>query len=212
MGFTITLLIIIFTCLVSYRALSDQQTFSRLKHFPYQESRTKEFYRLLSSGFVHGDYIHLAFTMYVLYMFGGYVEATFEQAAIFGKPMGKVIFFLLYIANIIAASVPTYFKHKDNPSFSSIGASGAVSGILFIFIVLNPYAPLNIMFIPIDIPAIILGIGYLAYSSYAAKKGGGRIDHMAHFYGAVFGVAMFWILKPRMIRHFINTVIEGLPF
>ena len=212
MTFSITLLIIIFTCLVSYRALTDQQTFERLKHYPYQESRTKEYYRLLSSGFVHGDYIHLAVNMYVLYMFGETVEKTFEQAGLFGKPMGKVIFFLLYLANVIAASVPTYFKHKDNPGFASIGASGATSGILFIFIVLYPYAPLNFIFIPIDIPAIILGIGYLVYSSYAAKKGGARIDHMAHFYGAIFGIAMFWILKPRMIRHFINSVVDGLPF
>lgn len=120
---------------------------------------------------------------------------------------------LMYLLNIIAASLPTYFKHKDNPGFASVGASGAVSGLVFIFVVIAPWTSLSFLFIPIlKIPAIVLGIGYLIYSSIAAKRSSSRIDHVAHFYGALFGVAFLWITKPIMFNHFINSFMNGLPF
>ncbi len=208
----ITIIIIIFTCLVSYTSLNNRVQFEKLKHYPYQEKRAKEFYRMLSAGFVHGDFIHLAINMYVLYMFGGIVENAFEDV-IYGKHVGKIVFLVMYLLNIVAASIPTYFKHKNNASFASVGASGAVSGLVFIYIVLMPYAPLQFLFLPfIDIPAILLGVGYLIYSSYAAKKAKTRIDHVAHFYGALFGIAFLWISKPEYISHFFNTLVNKFPF
>lgn len=207
----ITLIIIGFTCLVSYSALKDRSTFEKLKHYPYQETRTKEYFRLLSAGFVHGDYIHLAINMYVLWMFGGIVEQSF--GVIYGVNMGRIVFMVMYLLNIIAASIPTLLKHKNNPQFASVGASGAVSGLVFIYIVLMPYAPLQFIFLPgLKIPAILLGVGYLIYSSYAAKKARTRIDHVAHFYGAIFGIAFLWITKPEYIGHFFTKLIDGFPF
>ena len=207
----ITLIIIGFTCLVSYSALKDRSALEKLKHYPYQETRTKEYFRLLSAGFVHGDYIHLAINMYVLWMFGGIVEQSFGQ--IYGANLGRVVFMVMYLLNIIAASIPTLLKHKNNPQFASVGASGAVSGLVFIYIVLMPYAPLQFIFLPgLKIPAILLGVGYLIYSSYAAKKARTRIDHVAHFYGAIFGIAFLWITKPVYIGHFFTQLIDGFPF
>ena len=206
----ITFIIIGFTCLVSYSALQNRSTFDKLKHFPYQETRTKEFFRLLSAGFVHGDFIHLAINMYVLWMFGGIVEQAFGQ--IYGANIGRVVFMVMYLLNIVAASIPTLLKHKNNPQFSSVGASGAVSGLVFIYIVLMPYAPLQFIFLPFfDIPAILLGVGYLIYSSFAAKKARTRIDHVAHFYGAIFGIAFLWITKPSYISYFFNTLVNDFP-
>lgn len=207
----ISLIIIIFTCLVSYTSFNNRTQFEKLKHYPYNEFRTKEYFRLLSAGFVHGDYIHLAVNMYVLYNFGTIVETVFTQEEFFGPFMGRIVFLVMYLINIIAASIPTLIKHKDNPRFASVGASGAVSGLVFIFVVLFPYEILKLFFI-IPIPSILLGVGYLIYSSYAAKNGQSKIDHVAHFYGAIFGVAFLWIAKPKMISHFFNTLINGFPF
>lgn len=206
-GLSVTLIIILITGLISFQAFRNQPLFNKLKHFPYQEKRTKEFYRLLTAGFVHGDMMHLLVNMYVLYMFGLQVENAF--GVIYGASIGRYVFLIMYLLNIVFASLPTFAKHKDNPGFASVGASGAVSGILFIFIVLRPWHPLQFIFLPfIDIPAIILGVGYLLYSSYAAKKQGGRIDHMAHFYGALFGVLFLWTTKPQMILEFYHQLIS----
>src|SRR6187401_2291696 len=127
---TITLLIILFTVLVSYQGFTNYHMVDRWKHYPYRESRSKEWYRILTSGFVHADWTHLLVNMFVLYSFGGLIENYI--IADFGTQVGRVIFLVLYILNIIFANIPTYFKHKNNPSFSSIGASGTVSGIVFI--------------------------------------------------------------------------------
>lgn len=206
-SFSITLIIIIITCIISYSALKNSAMFNKLKHFPYQEKRSNEYFRMLSAGFVHGDMMHLIINMYVLFMFGEVVEKSFGN--IYGPNSGRVVFTILYLMNIVAASIPTYFKNQNNPQFASVGASGAVSGLLFIYIILSPWAGLTFIFFPfINIPAIVLGIGYLIYSSYASKKASGRIDHMAHFYGAIFGIVFLFSTKPEMISYFFERLIN----
>lgn len=208
----ITILLIIFTCLISYNAFNHRDRFEKLKHYPYQEIRNKEYYRLLSAGFVHGDYIHLAVNMYVLYSFGSIVEYTFTKESMYGPFLGRIVFIILYLLNVVAASIPTLLKHKDNYGFSSVGASGAVSGLVFIYIALFPYQGIGFIFLEnISFPAILMGIGYLIYSSYAAKKANSRIDHVAHFYGALFGIAFLWITRPHTIREFFTTLINDFP-
>lgn len=140
MGISITLLIILFTGLISYQGFTKYSLIDRLKHFPYRENQLKEWYRLLTSGFIHGDWTHLLINMFVLYSFGNYIESYLGR--IFGNAIGHLIYFLMYLLNIIIANIPTAFIHKHNPGFSSIGASGAVSGMVFIFILLNPWAML----------------------------------------------------------------------
>jgi membrane associated rhomboid family serine protease len=163
---------------------------------------------MLTSGFVHADWTHLLINMFVLYSFGTYIESFIEHE--FGKVLGRVIYLILYILNIIFANIPTAFRHRMNPGFSSIGASGAVSGIIFIFILLQPWSILK-LFLVIPVPAIIAGIGYLIYSSWAANQDQGRLDHSAHFAGAIAGMLMIILLKKEIISHFFFRLVHDFP-
>lgn len=206
---SITLILIIITGLVSYQCFENRTLFEKLKHYPYNEQRTKEWHRMLTSGFVHGSWMHLGINMYVFYIFGEAVERQF--AVLFGEMLGRVYFLLLYLLTIVAADIPTYLKHKDNAYFASVGASGAVSGILFVFILFYPWAQLLLFFI-IPCPAIIAGVLYLVYSSWAAKNTQDGIDHDAHFYGAVFGLLGAIALDSDILRIFLDQFQAGLPF
>lgn len=205
---SVTIIICIITGLVSYRAFEDRDLFFKLKHYPYAEARDKSYYRFLSSMFVHGSWAHLLINLFVLYGFGQSVENQFLYE--FGDTMGRVNFIILYLLSGVFADIPTFLKHKDNQMFSAVGASGAVSGILLSFVIFNPWAPLTFVFLPfITIPAIIMTVGYLAYSSWASKNDrGGKVDHMAHFYGAVFGFLFTIVLKPEFFGVFISELMN----
>lgn len=207
MGISITIIIIIFTCLVSFQGFNKYIFIDKLKHSPSREYTYKEYYRMLTSGFVHADWTHLLVNMFVLYSFGEFIESYIVSE--FGNAWGRVIFLVLYLLNIILANIPTAIRHKHNPSFSSIGASGAVSGIIFIFILLRPWATLQLFFI-IPLPAIVVGVGYLIYSSWAANKGHGRLDHSAHFAGALAGMAMIILLRHEIVIDFFHQLIPWL--
>lgn len=209
MQISITLIIIIFTSLISFQGFNRYDVIDKLKHSPYKEENRKEFYRLLTSGFVHADWIHLLINMFVLYMFGTTVET--YLISLFGNPMGKIFFLLLYILTIILANTPTFLQHKNNPSFSSIGASGAVSGIVFIYILLQPWKMIYMFFV-IPMPAVIAGIGYLIYSSWAANQERGRVDHSAHFTGAIAGMLIMFVLHRQIASDFLNRLVRDFPF
>lgn len=201
---SLTLIIVIITCVVSYVCFNNRELFNKLSHRPYREYQFKEYYRFLSSGFVHGSWVHLGINMFVLYSFGqNSIEPRFEM--LFGPMLGKVYYILLYIITIVAADIPTFLKHKNNPSYASIGASGAVSGILFVSVLFAPWQKIYLYGI-IGIPGIIAAVAYLMYSSYASKKGGDGIDHDAHFYGAVFGFLFTIALKPSLFMDFVNKL------
>lgn len=208
LDFSITLLIIAFTTLVSYQGFQSYAYIDRLKHTPAREFEFKEYYRMLTSGFVHADWTHLIINMFVLYSFGNYIESFITSE--FGSVLGRVIYLILYLLNIVFANIPTTLRHRFNPAFSSIGASGAVSGIIFIFILLQPWSILYLFFI-IPVPAIIAGIGYLIYSSWAANQGHGRLDHSAHFAGAIAGMLMIILLKKEILSHFFFRLIHDFP-
>jgi len=205
---TLTLLLVIVTGLISYQAFNKPELFYKLSHQPHREYHSKEYYRFISSGFVHADFTHLLINMYVLWIFGEEVERNF--VIIFGEAMGRVYFLLLYLATIAFGDLPTFLKHKDNPNFTSVGASGAVSGIVFVFILFYPWSTLLLFFI-IPAPAILAGVAYLIYSSYASRKMNDRIDHDAHFYGAIFGMLFTIALKPSLIQLFISQLINNFP-
>jgi len=206
---SITVIILIITCLISYQCFNNQSLFERLKHSPYLESRNKEYHRLITSGFVHGGWLHLFINMFVLYEFGQFIEDSYIQ--LFGVTMGRVSFLLMYILTIIAGDLPTYFKHRNNPGYASVGASGAVSGIVFIYILFLPWSKIYLYGI-IPIYSILAGIAYLAYSSWASKKRRDNIDHMAHFYGAIFGLLFTIALKPELLSRFIDQLVNNGPF
>jgi membrane associated rhomboid family serine protease len=179
---SITILIIIATCLVSYLGFQNREVIEKCKNNPYLEANKGEYFRMLTGGFLHADWVHLGVNMFVLWSFGSIVENYFSLY--FG--LGATIYLVFYFVAIIAADIPGYFKHKDNPYFSSIGASGAVSAITFASILFSPTSQILIYGI-LPIPAWVFGGLYLAYTTWAERNKEDNVDHSAHFGGAVFG-------------------------
>jgi len=173
-----------------------------------REYYKKEYFRLVTSGFVHGDWWHLLINMFVLWNFGEIVERHFQMY--FGTIQGGILFVLVYLLVIVCASIPSFFAKKDMESYTAIGASGGVSGIVFIFILLYPWHMLYLYGI-VPIPGIVGGVLYLAYSSYASKNVQDRIDHQAHFYGALFGVIFMIVLRPSLALEFVRKLVSDFP-
>ncbi len=203
---SVTILIIAVTVLVSYQGLNNRSFFEQLKHHPYTEHRGKEYHRLLSAGFLHGSWAHLGINMYVLYIFGDYVESRFLED--FGLMKGRMFYLLFYLVGILAGCLPTFFKHKDNGQFASIGASGAVSSVLFAFIFFRPWSMLYLFF-AIPIPAIVFAVLYLGYSSYAGNSNKrSMIDHLGHFGGAVWGIIGIVGLMYYRVDEFVEALLN----
>jgi membrane associated rhomboid family serine protease len=200
---SITLIIIIVTCVISFLGFQNESFFSKFAHSPYDEAHRNEKYRMVTSGFLHADFWHLFINMFVLHNFGTVVEFKFKE--INGENIGPILFVIFYLVMILLANTASYKKHKDNYSYKAIGASGAVAAILFSFIVFYPTQQLQ-LYLMIPIPAIIFGILYLWYENWADKKGGSNIGHDAHFYGAVAGVLFTVLMKPSLLIDFANQI------
>ncbi len=203
-----TIFIIIITSLISIAAFGNQKLFDKLQLNPYKVYHKKEWYRLISHGFLHADWVHLIINMIVLLSFGSAVENIFKQLAANGVIKSPVfVFLLLYFISMIAATLTTVFKQKDNPWYNSVGASGAVSAIIFTSIFFQPLARLY-LYAVIPIPGIVFGVLYLGYSHYMSKKGGDNINHDAHFIGAVVGFIFPLFLDPSLIHIFLNQLFN----
>ncbi|AWX46211.1 Rhomboid protease [Flagellimonas maritima] len=182
-----TIAIIAANILVSLRGFSDPVFFDRYK-FSIGGVKAGQRERTVTSGFLHVDISHLFFNMFTLYFFANVVINWFGA--------GK--FLIIYFVSLIGGSLLALFFHKDEPFYSAVGASGAVTGVLYAAILLNPNMQLGIMFIPIPLPAYVLGIGYLLYSIYGMKSRLGNIGHTAHFGGAIGGYAVTLLFKPEL--------------
>jgi membrane associated rhomboid family serine protease len=209
MTLSVTLIIVIITCMVSIPAFTNRNLFDQFKHHPYTEKREKQYYRWITSGFLHGSWVHLGINMYVFYEFGRHVEHWYK--GMFGLTMGAILFLVMYLLTIVLADTPTYFKYQDNPNYSAIGASGGVSGILFAFILFMPWSMLGLFFV-VPIPAIVFGVLYLWYESWSAKNSRDNIGHDAHFWGAVAGVVITIIYRPTIFIDFISKLTNDFPF
>ncbi len=201
----ITYLIIAITVISSLLAFGNQMLMSNCIFNPYVIDKKKQYYRFITSGFIHADLMHLFFNMYALYLFGSNVELAFKE--IFNDS-GTTLYISLYFSALIMSASFSYFKHKENPQYNALGASGAVSAILFVSIILYPTQELMIFPIPFFIPSYILGPLYLLYSYYMGRKGLDNIGHDAHFFGALWGVLFIALLWRDAIRHFL----QQLPF
>ncbi len=186
MSLSITLILVISTCIISISGFNRHNVIDDLIFYPPAVKRN-QFYRFISHGFIHADPVHLAFNMIALYSFGQNLEDVFSFPCVFGN-FGKLIFLLLYFTGLIVASLPDYFKYKESYHFKSLGASGAVSAIVFSMIIFFPQSPIGLLFLPINIPGYIFAIIYLGVSVYLDKRGGGKINHSAHFWGAAYGI------------------------
>lgn len=205
----VTELLIAVIGLISVSAFNRPAMLNQFKHWPYMEARNKEWYRIFTAGFLHAGWLHLLINVFVLWMFGSYVEHVFMM--LFGRVMGSINYLLLFILTVGAANIPSFQRYREVPYFSAIGASGAVSGIVFVFILFNPWQMLYLYGI-IPIPGIIGGLLYLYYSSWASKNSHDNIDHSAHFYGALFGVLFTVALKPSIFLEFLDRLVSDFPF
>ncbi len=190
MQITITLVIIGLTCLVSFPAFKNDKLKDDLLFWPYYIKRKNQYYRFLTAGFLHADTTHLLFNMISLYSFGNAIEV-FIFKTYFG-PNTSILYIVLYLTAIIIASIPDFFKHQNNFEYRALGASGAVSAIVFAAITIDPAQKLYLFF-ALPIPGYIFGLAFLALSAYLAKRGGDNIGHNAHFWGAVYGVFFTYI-------------------
>lgn len=189
MSLSITLIIIIITALVSFSGFSNQKLIDDLIFYPPAITKHRQWYRFFTCGFIHADITHLLFNMLSLYMFGGILEKEFME--IFGQP-GKAYYLLMYILALFVCLLPTFGKHKNDYNYRSLGASGAVSAVVFASILLNPLNRVGIYFI--FMPGYIFAVLYLILSSYLERRGKDNINHSAHIWGALFGVAFVIVL------------------
>ncbi len=200
----ITIFIVIITSIVSIIAFQNHEIFDKFKFNAFAVKHSGQWYRAFTYGLLHADWAHLAINMFVLYSFGGVVELIFKS--IF--PEKYILYFLLlYIGGISFSIIFDMKKYKDEPSYNAVGASGAVSAIVFASILLYPIGKISLLFIPIGIPSFVFGILYLVYSAYMDKKKIDNIGHSAHFWGAVFGFVFPILIKPTLFVGFINQIL-----
>ncbi|MBL7739338.1 MAG: rhomboid family intramembrane serine protease [Chitinophagaceae bacterium] len=194
---SVTLIIIIITAIISFTAFSNQRLMDQLIFYPPAVKRG-QWYRFFSCGLLHADIGHLLFNMFALYVFGEgkvntpsgpvYLGVEFQFIEVFGNA-GKLVYLGMYVLALAASLLPTYAKNKNNYHYRSLGASGAVSAVVFASILFRPLAGMGLFFIPIYIAGFLFGIIYLFVSNWMEKRGGDNINHSAHIFGALFGLA-----------------------
>ena len=201
-----TTLIIIATCIFSFLGFKRIEIMNKYQFNPYDVKNKKEFIRFISHGFLHADWMHLFFNMFVLYNFGQAVEQDFNY--IFGDK-GYLYFGLLYFGGIIFSVLPTYKKHQDDYYYNAVGASGAVSAVMFSFILFNPFQELCLYGI-LCFKGIWWALAYLTYSYYKGKRPDDNINHEAHFWGAIFGVIFTIISSPSVLKNLIDKISTSI--
>ena len=193
----ITVIIIAITCIVSILCFNGTLNGNKLIFNAYQVWHRKEWYRMLTSGIIHSGWGHLFFNMLTLYFFGRVVEQYFS--ATFGGVPGAVLYVMLYVSALAISSLGDLVKYRDNWNYNALGASGAVSAVLFASILFAPKMGIYIYLIPIPVPGYIFAPLYLLYCWYMAKRNMDNIGHTAHFWGAVYGILFPIICKPDVL-------------
>ncbi len=194
-------IIIAATALVSILAFQNAELMDKLKFNAYKIKHDKQTFRFFTYGFVHAGWMHLIVNMFVLWSFGEIVENFLSQH--FGYK-GELYFILLYVAGLIFSTLVDFRRNKDNIYYNAVGASGAVSAVVFASILIYPGGSIFVFPIPIPIPSWLFGILYLAYSAYMAKRGTDNVGHTAHFWGAVVGVVFILIVAPSVFHGFVG--------
>jgi membrane associated rhomboid family serine protease len=198
----LTLFIILITSVVSVLAFNNINLLNKLKFNAYMVWHKKQFERLFTHALVHSGWLHLLINMYVLWIFGQFVEDAFIK--LFSA--GKFLYVLMYVLAVPFSTIPALLRNKNNHYYNSVGASGAVSAVVFTTILLAPKTSLFLMFIPIPIPAYIFGLLYLIYSYFMSKRSRDNIAHDAHFAGSVFGFTFPIIIQPHLFLNFISLI------
>lgn len=193
----ITYALIAITCVVSWIAFNNRKLADRLILWPPAIDKHRQYDRLVTYGFIHADFMHLLFNMITLFFFGPQIEVLMGQVGIWVYP-------LFYVSALVVSILPTYLKNQHNPNYLSLGASGAVSAILFAYILVRPWSIIGVFFIPM--PAILFAVLYVGYSIWMDRRGGDRINHSAHLAGAAYGVLFMLVMEPRVLGHFLRQL------
>jgi len=201
---SVTIILIVLTVGISIYAWSNESLMQKWIFHPYSVAQNYQYYRFVTSGFLHADWAHLLFNMFSFYMFAQVVEQIFIQ--ITNPQIGILLFVLIYIGGIIVSDIYTFIKERKNRNYFSLGASGGVSAIIFSSILLNPLTEIGILLIPVGIPGFIFGFLYLMYSYFQAKRMGDNVNHDAHFYGAVYGFLLTMLIVPGALGSFFSQI------
>jgi membrane associated rhomboid family serine protease len=199
----LTFIVIAVTVIVSFLAFNNLRLFDQLKFNAYLIKERNEGWRFFSYALVHAGWAHLLINMFVLYSFGAFVEEALKD--LFGS-RGFLYYLMLYVGGVLFSTLWDFGKFKNDPYYSAVGASGAVSAVVFASILLNPGSSIFLFPIPFPLPSWVFGIVYLVYSAYMGKKGIDNIGHTAHFWGAVYGIALIIVLVPGVISNFFSTI------
>lgn len=201
---SITLLIILVNVACSLYVMNGNYTkYKYTLNGPAIDNKN-EYYRFLTSGFIHADYTHLAFNMLSLYFFGDAVQAYYEY---YNPEYGQFLYVAMYLSGVVVANLPSYIKHKRNFHYHSLGASGAVAAAIFTTILFNPAQKIYLYF-AVGIPGVVFGGLYLWYSAYAASRSNDNINHDAHFYGALWGIVFTLVLFPESLNSFLRNITK----
>ncbi|UXI66752.1 rhomboid family intramembrane serine protease [Tahibacter amnicola] len=198
-----TFIILAVTVIVSGLALTSEPLKQQLVLWPPAITRKREYWRLFTYGLVHADFLHLLLNMLTLFFFGPHLER------FLAAHLGPYALMIFYTSAIVASIIPSYRKHRNDAGYVSLGASGAVSAVLFAFILLSPWQSLYFLLIPVPIPAIVFGVLYVAYSIYMDKHGQDNINHGAHLWGAAYGVLFMLVMEPRVLPIFLSRLFGG---
>ncbi|MCB9183485.1 MAG: rhomboid family intramembrane serine protease [Flavobacteriales bacterium] len=199
----VTMVILVVTSLVSISAFSNHRLFGQLLYEPFVVKARGEWYRFITHAFVHANWPHLLVNMFVLYGFGSQVEPMLAWVT---GGATALPYLILYTGGILFSALPAYKKHLHDPSYRAVGASGAVSAVLFAMIIMEPTASIGFLFFPFPIPAWVFGILYLIYSWYMDKRNEDNVAHDAHFFGALYGVTFMAVLEPGLLLNLIAGI------
>lgn len=197
---SVTLVLVGLTCFVSWLAWQKRAVMDALILWSPAVSRHGQWYRLLSYGFVHADVMHLLFNMITLFFFGSLVERAFAPL------LGPAGFTGFYLGGLLVSILPSWLRHRDDPQYRSLGASGAVSAVLFASVLLAPWNLIYVFFVPM--PAIVFALLYVGYSIWMERRGGDNVNHSAHLWGAGYGLLFFLLLEPRLLGHFLARLMD----
>jgi membrane associated rhomboid family serine protease len=183
---------------------------SKYLFHPYSIKHDGQHYRFLTHAFIHGDYIHLAFNCLALVSFGSKLEKYLSNADVFNPQIGKLYYILLFTGGIYAASITEYYRHKNNPTYSSLGASGAISAIIFACILVFPTDYISLFFIRLPgwiAGTLLIAVSYVLIRRKREGMHSDNISHEAHFWGAIYGIMFMLLIKPSLAKYFLAQIV-----
>ena len=204
-AYPVTIGLIVANVIFSLIGFSNDALVDKTIMWPYRVARENQWIRFITSGFLHADMVHLFFNMFTLFYFGRNIEIIFS----YGGLGGEVAYLSLYFLGLIVSDIPSYIKHRNDYNYRSLGASGAVSAVIFATVVFSPWSSIY-LYGALKISATVYAVLYIFYCAYMSRKGGGHINHDAHLWGSLFGLAFTILLVAVMQPHLFTEIGEKL--